>query len=72
MLTTSIVPTTTTTYGTASVGQNIPFGTTSVPMPYGTASAPITTTYGTTSVGAPQYTTIGNSAVIGNQGLPML
>ena len=70
--TTSILPTTTTTYGTASVGQNIPFGTTSVPMPYGTASAPITTTYGTTSVGAPQYTTIGNSAVIGNQGLPML
>ena len=72
--TTSIMPTTTTTYGTTSVGQ-IPFGTTSVPMtvPYGTASAPITTTtYGTTSVGAPQYTTVGNSAIVGNPGLPML
>ena len=67
--TTSILPTTTTTYGTASIGQNIPFGTTSVPLtvPYGTASAPITTTYGTASVGAPQYTT-----TIGKPGFPML
>ena len=73
--TTSILPTTTTTYGTASIGQNIPFGTASVPMtvPYGTASAPITTTtYGTASVGAPQYTTIGNSAMVGNPGLTVL
>ena len=73
--TTSILPTTTTTYGTASVGQNIPFGTASVPMtlPYGTASAPITTTtYGTTSVGVPQYTTVGNASVVGNAGLPLL
>lgn len=73
--TTSVMPTTTTTYGTASIGQNIPFGTASVPMtiPYGTASAPITTTtYGTASVGAPQYTTVGNSAIIGNPGIPML
>ena len=72
--TTSIMPTTTTTYGTASVGQNIPFGTASVPMtiPYGTASAPITTTtYGTASVGAPQYTTFGNSTVVGNAGVPI-
>lgn len=76
LATTSIMPTTTTTYGTASVGQNIPFGTTSVPMniPYGTTSAPITTTtYGTTSVGIPQYTTtVANSAMVGNAGLPTL
>lgn len=72
--TTSIMPTTTTTYGTTSVGANIPFGTASVPMtvPYGTASAPITTTYGTTSVGAPQYTTVGNSAMIGTPGFTTL
>ena len=73
--TTSILPTTTTTYGIAFVGYNIPFGTASVPMtlPYGTVSAPITTTtYVTTSVGVPQYTTVGNASVVGNAGLPLL
>ena len=71
----SILPRTITTYVTASVGQNYQFGNASFPMtlPYGITFASITTTTNViTSVGVPKYTTVVNSAVVGNDRLSLL
>ena len=68
----SILPRTITTYVTTSVGQNYQFGNASFPI-YGITFASITTTTNViTSVGVPKYTTVENSAVVGNDRLSVL